>query len=51
METKTTLIDIYNALTEVETKGRSTFIMTDCLRALKQIIDSNETKKTVNDNE
>ena len=43
------LMQIYNALNRVETKGESTLIMADCLRALAEVIkqegESNEAKK------
>lgn len=32
------LINIYNALGNVETKGESTLIMADCRRALAEVI-------------
>lgn len=35
---KETLINIYNALRNVETKGESTLIIADCLRALLDVI-------------
>lgn len=34
----TQLTRIYNTLMEVYTKGESSFIMTDCLRALEQTL-------------
>lgn len=43
------LMQIYNALNRVETKGESTLIMADCLRALAEVIkqegESNEAKE------
>lgn len=36
------LINIYNSLLEVQTKGTSSFIMTDCLRALQQFVKEKE---------
>ena len=33
-----TLINIYNTLLDVETKGNSTFLMADSLKALKSLI-------------
>lgn len=43
------LTRIYNTLLEVNTKGESTFIMTDALRALEQVIvliGQNKTEET-----
>lgn len=39
---KQTIINIYNAMLGIETKGTSTMIMADCLRAMKTIIDTPE---------
>ena len=35
---KETLISIYNALRQVETKGENTLIIADCVRALYEVI-------------
>lgn len=37
---KTQLIQIFNTLKQVETKGDSTVTMADCLRALADIINN-----------
>lgn len=33
-----TLAQIYNALMTIETKGKNTLIMADCLQSLKELI-------------
>lgn len=43
------LIQIYNTLTTISTKGEDTLTMADCLRALRQYIlenQNNEVEKT-----
>lgn len=46
---KETLIQIFEALNRIETKGGNTLIMADCLRALAEVIkqegESNEAKE------
>ena len=43
------LMQIFNALNRIETKGENTLIMADCLRALAEVIkqegESNEAKE------
>ena len=36
---KETLVQIFNALQNIPTKGESTLIMADCLRALADVIN------------
>ena len=48
MELKNKLKDLHNAMSQVETKGDSTLMMSDCLRYLNQVIqecDKYEEKK------
>lgn len=37
-----TLIQIFNALNRISTKGENTLIMADCLRALAEVIKNQE---------
>lgn len=36
---KDTLVQIFNALQNVQTRGESTIVMADCLRALADVIN------------
>lgn len=42
---KDRLIAVFNALTQIETKGQSTLIMSDCLREIQAIIQELDNKK------
>lgn len=42
---KQKLIDIYNVMLQIETKGQSTLIMADCLVALRNIINEQDKKE------
>ena len=42
---KNRLTQIFNALKMVETKGDSTVIMADCLKALAEVINSDDEQK------
>lgn len=40
------LTSLFNTLSMVETKGKNTIIMADCLRFLEQTIDEEKNKET-----
>lgn len=53
MDVKETLINILNALTQVETKGQGTLIMADCITTLNQVINQipNEVQESKSETE
>ena len=46
---KDRLISIFNALTQIETRGQSTLIVADCIRELQSIINEMEAKNEQRD--
>ena len=46
MEVK--LVQLYNTLSTIETKGQNTKVMADCLRFLEDLINTKQTEKENN---
>ena len=48
-ETKENLVNLYNTMKLVETKGENTLIMADCLKFLRQWINEITDKDMINE--